>query len=95
MYDFIQSLPFNPDILCLSESRIKKQSLLNIDFPRYNFLNVNSERSAGGVAIYISTNSKQINEETYTLYRTESLQLNVYPIHLKELYSWRNLSAPK
>ena len=50
----------------------------------YNFLNVNSKRDAGAVAIYISTTLNCINEETFTLHGIESLSLNVYPIHLQE-----------
>ena len=66
IYQFLQSLLFNPDILCLSESGVKEQPLVNTDLPECNFFNVNRKRNARGVAIYISTNLKYINEEIYT-----------------------------
>ena len=38
-YDFIQSLSYTPDVVCLSELRIKKLSLINVNLPGYTFLN--------------------------------------------------------
>ena len=53
-FNFIQSLDLAPDVICLTETRIKDQPLINLDIPGYSFVHVNSETAAGGVAIYIS-----------------------------------------
>ena len=55
-YDFIQSLSYTPDVVCLSESRIKKQPL--IDLPRYPFLNFSPLKNAGGEAMYVKKSFK-------------------------------------
>jgi len=43
-----------PDILCLSETRIKEKPLKNIFIPGYQFIHENCPTNAGGVAMYIS-----------------------------------------
>ena len=40
LHEFVSLLPFKPDVICLSESRIN-QSLKNIQLQGYNFLNAN------------------------------------------------------
>ena len=45
-YNFIQSLLYTPGVVCLSESRIKKQSLININLPGYSFLNFSPLKNA-------------------------------------------------
>ena len=45
----------SPDIKYLSETRLKEQSLININIPGYSFIHTDSPTNAGGVAMYIST----------------------------------------
>ena len=40
LYDFLLCLTFTPDVLCLSKSRIKKQTLVNIKLSGYSFANI-------------------------------------------------------
>ena len=55
LHNLIASLPFKPDVICLSESRIDKP-FENIEIEGYNFVHVkpNTKGQAGGVAIYIN-----------------------------------------
>ena len=50
--EFIASLSFTPNLVCLTKTHIKGQPLANITTPGYSFAHVNSLSSAGGVAIY-------------------------------------------
>ena len=43
------------DIICLSETRLKEQPLININIPGYFFILTDSPTNAGSVAMYIST----------------------------------------
>jgi len=59
LYELISFMDRPPDILCMTEIRIKNTPTINIDF--YNFVHVNSLTNAGGVAFYIS------NKINYTI----------------------------
>ena len=72
-YDFIQSLSYTPDVVCLSESRIKKQPLINVNLPGYTFLNFSSLKNAGGVAMHVKNDLKFKNEQAFDPYGCESL----------------------
>ena len=52
LYELISSLPVSPDVVCVSETRIKDDLLINISIPNYNFFHKDSPTNAGGVAIY-------------------------------------------
>ena len=52
--DLLLQMNFQPDILCVSETKIKISSLINISLPGYEFFHVDSPTNAGGVAIYVS-----------------------------------------
>ena len=52
--DLFLQMKFQPDILCVSETKIKISPLINISLPGYEFFHVDSPTNAGGVAIYIS-----------------------------------------
>ena len=54
LYEFLTTLNFSPDIVCLTETRIKFQPLISVEIPNYSFVHVDSESAAGGVAIYVS-----------------------------------------
>ena len=46
------------DVLCITETKIKNNSFLNITIPGYDFFHADSPTNAGGVAIYISNTLK-------------------------------------
>ena len=50
-----------PDIIGLSETRIKDEPLINIDLPGYRFVHVDSLSNAGEVAALVSNNLKYVN----------------------------------
>ena len=53
-HDLIYSFPKTLDVVCVSETRIKGNSLVNISIPGYNFFHVDSLTNAGGVGVYVS-----------------------------------------
>ena len=53
--EFLINLSFSPDIVCVSETRLKGEPLINISIPNYKFGHTDSTTKAGGVAIYISS----------------------------------------
>ena len=56
LYKFIQSLQFIPQIICITETRMKYQPQINVSIPNYSFAHVNSNSNAVGVAMYIHKN---------------------------------------
>ena len=55
LHEFLCSLQIRPKIICLSESRINHKSFINIELPDYKFVHIDLPTSAGGVAVYISS----------------------------------------
>jgi len=53
-YEFLNFLPHYPDIVCISETRIRGEPSINISIFNYNFVHVDSATKPGGVAMYIS-----------------------------------------
>ena len=78
LYDFLLCLPFTPDVLCLSESRIKKQPLVNINLSGYSFVNVDPVGNAGGGAMYGRIDLKITQEQNIHIHGCESLWLTLY-----------------
>ena len=76
LHVFASQLFFQPDVTCISESRIN-QPLENIEIDGYNLTNVKPESQAGGVAVYVSNfrNCSQI--ESFRLHCAESLWLKI------------------
>ena len=56
LHEFLVSIRIRPDVICLTETRIKNDPLVNITIPQYKFYHVDSQISAGRVAIYVSDN---------------------------------------
>ena len=42
-----------PNVICVTETRLKISSLLRIDLPNYNFIDEKTKTNAGGVGIYV------------------------------------------
>ena len=78
LYDFLVCLLFTLDVLCLSESRIKKQLLVNINLSGYSFVNVDPVGNAGGVVMYVRNDLKITQEQNIHLHGCESLWLTLY-----------------
>ena len=58
LHEFLTLLPYSLDIVCVSETRLKGNPLINISLPDYNFVHSDSVTNAGGVAVYVSTKYK-------------------------------------
>ena len=56
LYQLICQFKYPPDIICLSETRLKDQVPINVNTNGYNFVNANSPTNAGGVGMYASSN---------------------------------------
>ena len=55
LHEFLSRQQSSPDIICLSETRLKEQPLININIRGYSFIHIDSPTNAGGVAMHIST----------------------------------------
>ena len=55
-----------PDIICITETRLKNNPLINISIPGYDFAKANTSSFAGGVGMCVSSklNFKVIAENT-------------------------------
>ena len=72
--EFIESLTYKPDIICITEARHKHPPLTNLNLPNYHFTNVSPSTNAGGVAAYISDNLQfNLSAEKYVLAGAECL----------------------
>ena len=78
LFEFISSLSFTPDLVCLTETRIKNQPLANITISSYSFAHVNSLGSADGVAIYILNNFNfKLCKNQHHLHNSEAIWLDI------------------
>ena len=77
-YEFLLTLNFTPDIICITETRLKDQPLININLPNYTFLHENFMLAAGGVAVCVSTRLNcNLCPVQHQLTTAECLRLNV------------------
>ena len=78
LYDFLVELNFLPDVICLTETRIKLHPLLNILLPNYTFFHTDSTTNAGGVGIYV-LNKFQVKKfiTQYNISKSECLWLDI------------------
>ena len=77
LHEFVSLLPFKPDVIFLSESRIN-QLLKNIQLQRYNFLNATPGKKAGGETVYLSTTFNFTQVISFQVYGTESIWLKIW-----------------
>lgn len=86
LYTFLQSFDYAPDLICLTETRLKHQPLSNISIPGYSFVHINSSTAAGGVAIYISNNVDfEFRKKQFQLKNSESIWINL--LNNKKIYT--------
>ena len=57
LYEFLTLLPLTPDIVCVSETRLKDNPLINIAIPNYNFVHADSVTNTGGVGVMFRQSS--------------------------------------
>ena len=75
LYDLVALLSFQPDVVCLSESRIN-QPLKSIQLHGYNFINAKPNKQAGGTAIYVCFKLKFSQIDGFGLPGSESIWKN-------------------
>ena len=76
--EFIESLNYKPDIICITEARIKHQPLTNLNLTNYHFTNVSPSTNAGEVAAYISDNFQlNLSAEQSVLAGAECLWITI------------------
>ena len=75
---FLVELKFLPDVICLTETRIKLYPLLNISPPNYTFFHTDSTTNTGDVAIYV-LNKFQVKKSItqYNFSKSECLWLDI------------------
>ena len=73
-------MTFQPDILCVSEAKIKISPLINISLPGYEFFHFDSSTNTGGVAIYISNQLQYdlIYDFNFDVLSCEDIWINVF-----------------
>ena len=78
LHEFLVSIRIRPDVICLTETRIKNDPLVNITIPQYKFYHVDSQTSAGGVAVYVSDNfTSKLCPNQYVMPNSECLWLEL------------------
>ena len=87
LHEFLVSIRIRPDVICLTKTRIKNDPLVNITIPQYKFYHVDSQISAGGVAVYVSDNfTSKLCPNQYVMLNSECLWLELFtPIQMKNL----------
>ena len=66
LLEFLTELGTRPNIICLTETRLKQNSLVNTQIPGYKFCHVDSDTNAGGVGIYIDEEIEFVCENLYS-----------------------------
>ena len=66
LVNLISQFTVLPDIICITETRLKNNPLINISIPGYDFVKANTSSLAGGVGMYVSSklNFEVIAENT-------------------------------
>ena len=53
--DMLSFFPFNPDVVCLSKTKIKNSILANLNLPEHEpILHADSNTNAGGVGVFVA-----------------------------------------
>ena len=80
-HELFQTLSYPPDILFLSEARLKMSSSLNVNLTEYQAVIItNYQNNAGGVEVYVA------DKFTMTLLEKNKLNSNCNDIRLKIRY---------
>ena len=79
LLDLINTFTKYPDIICITETRLRGSPLMNVTLPNYELLYSNSPTNAGGVAMYISKNFaiQSVSKQDLLIQNCEDLWLHV------------------
>ena len=77
LYYLIASLSFQPDVICLFESRIN-QPLKSIQLQGYDFVNAKPNKQASGTAIYVCSKLKFSQIDSLELTVSEFIWLKIW-----------------
>ena len=78
LHEFLVSIRIRPDVICLTETRIKNDPLVNITISQYKFYHVDSQISASGVVVYVFDNfTSKLCPNQYVMPNSECLLLEL------------------
>ena len=67
LYELISEFPHPFDLVCLSETKLKNNTHVNIQIRGYQFVHVDSASNAGDMGIYISDNNELNHASPYSI----------------------------
>ena len=73
--ELLHQLSTPPDVICITESKLKDGFSCTVSIPDYNFFHANSPTNARGVAIYVS---KDLDAKLETDYRSKWSIVKIY-----------------
>ena len=94
LQELLSNLNFLPDIIAITETRIKDEPVLNMNISDYKFSFVKSFNNAGGIGVYIhnSLNCTVSDKFHIALPLSENMWLNVIAKDSKSC-SWNPVST--
>ena len=88
LHELLVAIRIRPDVICLTETRIKNDPLVNITVPQYKFYHVDAQTSASGIAVYVSDNfTFKLCPNQYVLPNSECLWLELSTPNSNEKFS--------
>ena len=89
MLDILNTFVAYPDIICLSETRLKGGPYINVALEDYDLIYFNSTTNAGGVAVYISKNFviQSISKQDLQVENCEDLWLRISVRNMSILFT--------
>ena len=78
---FLAMMPVLPEIIVISETKLKNQNLDLVSLPNYQFHCVNSPTNSGGIGMYLSSsfNYKIRSDLSLKVNQVEDLWVEIYP----------------
>ena len=87
LHKFLVSSRIRSAVICLTETRIKNDPLVNITISQYKFCHVDSQISVGRVAVYVSDNfTFKLCPNQYVIPNSECLWLELSTPHSNEKF---------
>ena len=95
-HELLQSFQFLPDVICLSEAKIKNNPLINVTLNGYQpILHADSPSNAGDVGVFVADKYSVNNLEKNELKCTCEDLWNLKTGQLRSPLFWMCLSSPK
>ena len=82
LLEFLTEIGTGPNIICLTETRLKQNSLVNAEIPGYKFCHVDSDTDAGGEGMHID---EEIEFAGENLYNFSKMDLKIYGFLLTQV----------